>query len=75
MGSPPDEPERRGDEQQVEVRLTRGFWTAKHEATQGQWKRVVGDFPDKAPSAQFGEGDDVPSTGSTSTRPSTSARS
>src|SRR2546422_895865 len=45
MGSPPDEPERRPDETQVEVTLTRGFWIGKYEMTQGQWKRVVGDFP------------------------------
>jgi len=60
MGSPPTELERRADEQQVDVVLTRGFWTAKHEATQGQWKRFVGDFPDKPPSAEFGVGDDFP---------------
>ena len=60
MGSPATEEGRRPDEAQVEVRLTRGFWTAKHEATQGQWKRIVGAFPDRAPSAPFGEGDDVP---------------
>ena len=29
MGSPPDEPERRPDETQVQVTLTRGFWMAK----------------------------------------------
>src|SRR5262245_42970490 len=45
MGSPPDEPERRPGEDQVEVTLTRGFWTAKYEATQGDWKRVVGELP------------------------------
>jgi sulfatase modifying factor 1 len=60
MGSPPDELERRADEAQVEVRLSKGFWTAKHEATQGQWKQLVGDFPNKPPSAEFGLGDDVP---------------
>jgi Sulfatase-modifying factor enzyme 1 len=42
MGSPPDEPERRSDEAQVDVTLTKGFWLGKYEATQGQWKRVVG---------------------------------
>ncbi len=57
MGSPPNEPERRPDEAQVEVTLSRGFWTGKYEVTQGQWKRVVGEFP-----GQFtaGEGDDFP---------------
>lgn len=57
MGSPPDEPDRRPDEAQVDVRLTTGFWMAKYEATQGQWQRVVGEFPEKQPS---GEGDDFP---------------
>ena len=60
MGSPASERGHRPDEVQVEVRLTRGFWTAQHEATQGDWKRVAGAFPDRLPSAEFGEGDDVP---------------
>src|SRR5215831_7532563 len=42
MGSPPDEPERRPGEDQVEVRITKGFWTAKYEATQGLWRRISG---------------------------------
>jgi formylglycine-generating enzyme required for sulfatase activity len=45
MGSPPDEPERRPDEDQVEVTLTKGFWMAKFETTQGHWKRVMGALP------------------------------
>src|ERR1043165_5382000 len=36
MGSPPDEPERRPDEDQVMVTLTRGFLMARYETTQGQ---------------------------------------
>jgi len=40
MGSPCSEPERRPDEDQVVVTLTRGFWMAKYKATQGQRKRV-----------------------------------
>ena len=48
MGSPPGEPERRPGEDQVEVTLTRGFWMAKYEATQGQWKRIVGDAAGRA---------------------------
>jgi formylglycine-generating enzyme required for sulfatase activity len=59
MGSPRDERGRRPDEEQVEVTLSRGFWTARFEVTQGDWKRVIGKFPDKLPSAEFGEGDDV----------------
>src|SRR4051812_5904830 len=45
MGSPPTEPERRPGENQVEVMLSRGFWTAKFETTQGAWKRIVGKLP------------------------------
>jgi sulfatase modifying factor 1 len=59
MGSPPGELERRPDETQVDVTLSRGFWTAKFEATQGQWKRVVGKLPG-APTSELPEGDDLP---------------
>src|SRR5262245_19121575 len=45
MGSPSDEPERRPGEDRVTVTLTRGFWTAEHEVTQGEWTRVVGALP------------------------------
>jgi formylglycine-generating enzyme required for sulfatase activity len=57
MGSPPDEPERRPGEDQVEVTLTRGYWMGKYEVTQGQWKRVIGDFPGELTA---GEGNDFP---------------
>lgn len=56
MGSPPDEPEHRPDEAQVEVTLTRGFWMGKYEVTQGQWKRVVGQLP-RERTATAGDGD------------------
>jgi formylglycine-generating enzyme required for sulfatase activity len=59
MGSPPDEPERRPDEAQVEVTLTRGFWTAEHETTQGEWKRVVGSLPGEL-TEELPAGDDLP---------------
>jgi sulfatase modifying factor 1 len=59
MGSPPDEPERRPGEDQVEVTLSRGFWMAKYEATQGQWKRVVGPLPGEL-TAELPAGDDYP---------------
>jgi formylglycine-generating enzyme len=59
MGSPPGEPERRPDEDQVEVTLTRGFWMAKYETTQGQWKRVAGKLPG-GPTAELPEQDDLP---------------
>jgi formylglycine-generating enzyme required for sulfatase activity len=59
MGSPPDEVERRPDENQVEVTLTCGFWMTKFETTQGQWKRIVGELPGPL-TAQLPEGDDFP---------------
>jgi formylglycine-generating enzyme required for sulfatase activity len=57
MGSPSDEPDHRPDEAQVTVRLTKGFWTGQYEVTQGEWKRVMDEFPHKQP---LGEGDDFP---------------
>jgi formylglycine-generating enzyme required for sulfatase activity len=57
MGSPADEQERRPGENQIEVTLTRGFWTGKYAVTQRQWQRVVGEFPAPQPA---GEGDDFP---------------
>jgi formylglycine-generating enzyme required for sulfatase activity len=59
MGSPPSEPERRPGENQVEVTLTKGFWMAKHEATQAEWRQIVGDLPGEL-TAQLPEGDDLP---------------
>lgn len=59
MGSPRDEPERRPGEDQVEVRLSRGFWMGKYEVTQGQWKCVMGKLPGEL-TAQLPEGDDFP---------------
>src|SRR5207249_1098443 len=57
MGSPPDEPRRRPDEARVEVTFTKGFWVGKFEVTQGQWKRLVGEFP---AALTAGQGDDFP---------------
>lgn len=57
MGSPASEPDRRADEAQVEVTLTKGFWMGAYEVTQGQWKKLVGDFPRPQPP---NEGDDFP---------------
>lgn len=57
MGSPASETDRRPDETQVEVRLTKGFWMGKYEVTQGQWQRLVGDFPRPQPA---NEGDAFP---------------
>ena len=52
-------PEGKGDmlqtENQHEVTLTKGFWLAKHEVTQRQWKSVMGDNP-----SLFDDDDDKP---------------
>jgi formylglycine-generating enzyme len=42
MGSPPGEPDRSHNEDQVQVTLTRGFWLGKFEVTQAQWESVMG---------------------------------
>ena len=59
MGSPPDEPERRPGEDQVEVTLTKGFWMGKYEATQGDWERLVGKLPGEL-TAKLPKGDKFP---------------
>ncbi|MEX0938216.1 MAG: formylglycine-generating enzyme family protein [Pirellulales bacterium] len=59
MGSPPAELERRPDEDQVEVTLSKGFWMSKFEATQGDWKRVMGKLPGPL-TAELPEGDRFP---------------
>jgi formylglycine-generating enzyme required for sulfatase activity len=45
MGSPSSEPDRDADEVQHEVVLTRGFFLAETECTQGQWEAVMGGNP------------------------------
>jgi formylglycine-generating enzyme required for sulfatase activity len=45
MGSPKDEKDRGlyyRNEDQVEVKLTKGFWLGKYEVTQAEWDRVMG---------------------------------
>ncbi len=59
MGCPRDEPERRPGDDQANVTLSRGFWMAKYEATQGEWKRVVGKLPGEL-TAELPAGDDYP---------------
>jgi formylglycine-generating enzyme len=59
LGSPPEESERRPGENLVEVTLTRGFWMAKYETTQGSWKRVAGALPG-ALTLELPEGDEYP---------------
>ena len=43
MGSPKDEPERRDNEQQHEVELTKGFWLADTACTQQLWLATMGE--------------------------------
>ncbi len=45
MGSPEDEPGRRGNETQHEVTLTQSYYIQTTPVTQGQWKAVMGDNP------------------------------
>lgn len=54
MGSSHREEKRCDDETQHEVTLTKGFWMAKTEVTQAQWKSVMGNNPSKH------KGDDLP---------------
>ena len=60
MGSPTTEVGRNADEAQVSVTLTRGFWMAEFEVTQGLWTRVMGALPATPPTAEFGLGDEFP---------------
>lgn len=41
MGSPASEEGRGEDEGQVQVRISKGFWMAQTECTQGQWQAVM----------------------------------
>lgn len=59
MGSPRGEPERRPGEDQVEVALSKGYWMAKFETTQGEWKRAMGPLPGPT-TAELPEGDEYP---------------
>lgn len=52
MGSPPDEPERRDNEQQRQVEIPEGFWLARHPVNQRQWQAVMGTNP-----SQRGQGE------------------
>lgn len=54
MGSQWEEAPNFDGETQHRVTLTRGFWMAKTEATQGQWERVTGDNPSES------KGNDLP---------------
>jgi sulfatase modifying factor 1 len=47
MGSPSSEKDRWDNETRHSETLTEGYWLGKHEATQSQWERVMGDNPSK----------------------------
>ncbi len=47
MGSPKDEKERRDDEVQHKVTLTRGFYMGVHAVTQEEWQTIMGKNPAK----------------------------
>ena len=57
MGSPEREEGRKDNETQHRVTLTKGFWMAKTECTQGKWEGVMGTNP-----SNF-KGDDLPVEG------------
>jgi formylglycine-generating enzyme required for sulfatase activity len=45
MGSPESEPDRRDNETQHKVRITKPFYLSAHEVTQAQYERVMGNNP------------------------------
>jgi len=45
MGSTPEEPGHQSDETLHPVKLTSGFWMARHETTQNQWKQIMVNNP------------------------------
>jgi formylglycine-generating enzyme required for sulfatase activity len=53
MGSPVGEEGRDDDETQHRVTLTKGFWMAKTECTQGQWASVMGSNPSNFKGAEL----------------------
>jgi formylglycine-generating enzyme required for sulfatase activity len=59
MGSPASESGHRADEEQVDVTLTRGFWMARCETTQGEWTRIAGALPGPL-TPELPAGDDLP---------------
>jgi formylglycine-generating enzyme required for sulfatase activity len=59
MGSPRSEPERRPGEDQVKVTHSKGFWMAKYEVTQGDWKRLFPALPGEL-TAELPAGDKLP---------------
>ncbi len=62
MGSPLTESDRRDDEAQVEVTLTKGFWLGRCEVSQSEWKQAMGIEPWVGKGRAIIEGDDFPAT-------------
>jgi hypothetical protein len=56
MGSPPSEPDRKENETQHRVRISRDFWLGQTEVTQGLWRAVMGSNPSELVDC----GDDCP---------------
>jgi formylglycine-generating enzyme required for sulfatase activity/serine/threonine protein kinase len=61
MGSPKDEKDRHDDENQVQAKLTQGFWLGQHEVTQAEWQRVMQTTPWSGRN-YVKEGDNYPAT-------------
>jgi formylglycine-generating enzyme required for sulfatase activity len=61
MGSPKNEKDHGYDEEQVKVRLTKGFWLGEHEVTQAEWDRIMQTTPWRGREI-VKEGDDYPAT-------------
>jgi formylglycine-generating enzyme len=55
MGSPNEETERRADESQHKVTLSKGFYMGVHLVTQHQWAGLMGNYP-----SNFQVGEDLP---------------
>ena len=53
MGSPEGEEGRSNKEHQHRVKLTHGFWLAKHECTQAQWSEVMSSNPSRIKGADL----------------------
>jgi formylglycine-generating enzyme required for sulfatase activity len=56
MGSPTSESERESNEMQHQVTLSKAFYCAMHEVTQGQWQALMG----RNPSCSGNAGEDAP---------------
>ena len=61
MGSPPNEPVRYDNENQVMAILTKGFWLGQHEVTQSEWRHVMRSMPWSG-KQNIQEGDNYPAT-------------